>query len=209
MPIPLVCPACSRSYQVREQFANRTIQCKSCGEPMTVPPTTSGDLNEAGADTQDAPGDDWARAFGNSSAARKAGSRRASLTGRSSRPANRDDDGDLDDSAIPRGDRKVRSLRGKSGTSPVVWVLVGLSILASAGALGIGLWFGMQRRAQTAPSPGPGGFPGQFPGNNQVPGQFPMPPGQPPIPPGPIGPNLKSDPRQPGGFPVSPNAPGR
>jgi len=209
MPIPVVCSACSRSYQVREEFANRTIQCKSCGEPMTVPASPADDREEpsgrTGA-TRSEPADDWAQAFGGASGgSRKGGPRKASSAGRAGRSSRSRDDLDDDEGEFTRGEKKVRSLRGKSGTSPLVWVLVGLSVLATFFALGLGVWFGMQRRTQTAPAPGPGGFPG----NNPVPGQLPIPPGPAPINPGPIGPNLKADPRQPGGFPTAPNPPGR
>jgi hypothetical protein len=173
MPIPLECPACSRSYQVRDEFANRTIQCKSCGESMTVPaapPSRVKSPASRGSDLPAAPADDWAQAFGSGGNARpKSASRpspgRSAPGSRSRRESTDDADEDVDPPVARR------SLHKKS-RSPLIWVVVGLSILVSAGALGIGVWFGMQRR-QANTAPGPGGFPSGVPGNNGFPGQNP------------------------------------
>ncbi len=192
MPIPVDCPACSRSYQVRDDFATRTIHCKSCGEAMTVPaaaplsvksPAVRGDDSAAGAQ------DEWAKAFGTGGTSRgKSGSRAGSGSsglgsagrgrsgpgrsgvgaGRRESVADRDEE-EEDDRPVVR-----RSLRGKSRRSPMVWVVVGLSILASVAALGVGVMFGIMRR-QANTAPGPGGFPVGIPGNNPMPGGPPNP----------------------------------
>jgi hypothetical protein len=173
MPIPLVCPACSRSYQVRDEFANRTIQCKSCGEAMTVPAAAPAveapRRGTPGAAT--APADDWAKAFGTGATPRRQTASRArppngSSTSRSRRETSRDLDDEEGEAPTPS-----RSLR-KQSRSPLLWVVVGLSILGSMGALGIGVWFGIQRR-QANTATGPGGFPAGVPGNNSIPGQIP------------------------------------
>jgi hypothetical protein len=190
MPIPVDCPACSRSYQVRDEFANRTIHCKSCGEVMTVPAVSPSSRKSSAlplAGSAASSEDDWAKAFGGggtpraksvsrsgpvrsepgrSGLDRSGAGRSAGGSGRRESFEDRDED---DDRPMVR-----RSLRSSSRRSPLLWVVVGLSILAGVGALGIGVMFGMQRR-QANTTPGPGGFPMGIPGNNSVPGQPPNP----------------------------------
>lgn len=36
MTIPVTCGQCFASFQIKEQFAGKTIRCKSCGAPMPV-----------------------------------------------------------------------------------------------------------------------------------------------------------------------------
>jgi len=226
MPIPLDCPACSRVYQVRDEFANRTIHCKSCGAAMTVPAAPPSPVKlpaSRGGDLPTAPEDDWAKAFGSGGNARpksasRTGPGRSAPGARPRRESADDPDEDVDPPVARR------SLHQKS-RSPLIWLVVGLSILGSAGALGIGVWFGMQRR-QANTTPGPGGFPSGIPGNNAFPGQIPgqsFPPidiprpdfpqpeiPRPPFPvpdfPGPGGPRPPSStPPQPRTGPVGPN----
>jgi hypothetical protein len=176
MPISLDCPACSRSYQVREEFANRTIHCKSCGEAMIVPPARPAAVKSPApsvASSRTTADDDWSKAFGGSGKGR---SHAASRTGPGRAASGRGRSRETFDEPDEEGDQlpSRRSLRGASRRSPMVWVLVAISILSVVGALGLGVMFGIMRR-QSNTAPGPGGFPGGFPGNSSIPGVPPAP----------------------------------
>lgn len=208
---------------MREEFANRTIHCKSCGEAMTVPPARPAAVKSPApsvASSRTTADDDWSKAFGGSGKGR---SQAASRTGPGRAASGRGRSREAFDEPDEEGDQPParRSLRGASRRSPMVWVLVAISILSVVGALGLGVMFGIMRR-QSNTAPGPGGFPIGIPGNNSVPGQsFPptdvrppdlLPP-QMPSPPFPVPPFPRqgmpsppsSTPPQPSTGPVGPN----
>ena len=161
---------------MREEFANRTIHCKSCGEAMTVPPARPAAVKSPApsvASSRTTADDDWSKAFGGSGKGR---SQAASRTGPGRAASGRGRSREAFDEPDEEGDQPParRSLRGASRRSPMVWVLVAISILSVVGALGLGVMFGIMRR-QSNTAPGPGGFPMGIPGNNSMPGGPPNP----------------------------------
>jgi hypothetical protein len=37
MAIDVTCPACGKEFSARDDFAGRTVKCKSCGGKITIP----------------------------------------------------------------------------------------------------------------------------------------------------------------------------
>ena len=37
MPIRTNCPGCNQAFELHERLANKTLTCKKCGNPFTVP----------------------------------------------------------------------------------------------------------------------------------------------------------------------------